>query len=126
MNNNKGLTLVEILASITILSIIIVSFLTFFIQSARTNTISEDMMDATYVAQSEMEYLYNLSTKKSLDKAILDLGSNYSYETVEGYYVVVSLPENDLGNVLVKVYEDPSQKKSLAQMETIYDWSDSN
>lgn len=39
--NEKGMTLVEILASIVILSIIIVSLLSMIVQSSRTNAISK-------------------------------------------------------------------------------------
>ncbi|ULT55842.1 prepilin-type N-terminal cleavage/methylation domain-containing protein [Neobacillus drentensis] len=55
--NEKGMTLIEILASIVILSIIIVSMLTMIVQSSQSNTISKKIMSATYVAESAMEEL---------------------------------------------------------------------
>ncbi|MRH42961.1 prepilin-type N-terminal cleavage/methylation domain-containing protein [Aquibacillus halophilus] len=132
--NSKGLTLVEVMASITILSIIIVSFLALFIQSARTNQISQDITDATYIAQTEMEKIYNLSnTSDGYCSAVSTLAAetceDYTlYKDVEGYYVEIQLfqpdPDNDIGNVLVKVYEDNSLSKLEAQMETIYSWKE--
>lgn len=56
-SSENGLTLIEILASIVILSIIIVSLLSMFVQSARSNNIAKNIMDATYVAETSMEEL---------------------------------------------------------------------
>lgn len=60
--NEKGLTLVEVLASIVILSLIVVTFLTFFINSARTTEISQENLDASFFAQQYMEEVYNIVT----------------------------------------------------------------
>lgn len=60
--NEKGLTLVEVLASIVILSLIVVTFLTFFINSARTTEISEENLNASFIAQEYMEEVYNIVT----------------------------------------------------------------
>lgn len=60
--NEAGLTLVEVLASIVILSLIIVTFLAFFINSARTTEISSDNLDANFIAQEYMEEIYNIVT----------------------------------------------------------------
>jgi prepilin-type N-terminal cleavage/methylation domain-containing protein len=66
--NEKGMTLIEILASIVILSIIIVSMLTMIVQSSQSNTISKKIMSATYVAESTMEEL-NGTVAQSTDLA---------------------------------------------------------
>ncbi|WP_089829354.1 type IV pilus modification PilV family protein [Halolactibacillus halophilus] len=60
--NEKGLTLVEVLASIVILSLIVVTFLAFFINSARTTEISEENLNASFIAQEYMEEVYNIVT----------------------------------------------------------------
>jgi prepilin-type N-terminal cleavage/methylation domain-containing protein len=60
--NEKGLTLVEVLASIVILSLIVVTFLTFFINSARTTEISQDNLNASFFAQKYMEEVYDIVT----------------------------------------------------------------
>src|SRR5690625_5676952 len=59
--DENGLTLVEVLASVVLLTIIITIFLNVFIQSAKTNTTSEEVVDATYIAQTEMERIYSKS-----------------------------------------------------------------
>lgn len=61
LNNEKGLSLIEIIASLIILTIILLSFFTFFINSAKTTKTAETIFDATYYAQMEMEKLYNLT-----------------------------------------------------------------
>ncbi|MCT2537941.1 type II secretion system GspH family protein [Aquibacillus koreensis] len=135
LSSSKGLTLIEILASITILSIIVVTFLTFFIQSARTNTVSEDIMDATYVAQTQMEEIYNLS-KSPYEDAITSLTSKGTHTENNGidkfqivnetYKIQLQLKQTDtnlpnLKDVLVKVY-DNSNGRLGAQMETKISW----
>ena len=131
LSSSKGLTLIEILGSIVILGIISVSFITLFIQSARTTTISEIMLDATYLAQTQMEEFYHL--KNLSDKELTDLGfekkemdcenaSCYSKES-EGYYIWTefqdSTDHSQLVRVIVKVFNNEQKEKLQAQMETL-------
>src|SRR6185437_14796956 len=60
-NNENGLTLIEVLASIVILTLILTAFLMTFLQGAKTNLTSEKILDAIYYAQVEMENIYALS-----------------------------------------------------------------
>src|SRR5699024_10249125 len=81
--NENGLTLVEVLASVVLLTIIITIFLNVFIQSAKTNTTSEEVVDATYLAQTEMERIYSKSletTYSERENAFENLG----YSTLSG------------------------------------------
>ncbi|MFY3792773.1 type IV pilus modification PilV family protein [Ureibacillus sp. MALMAid1270] len=69
--NNKildesGLSLIEVIASVVILTIILLGIFGLFVQSAKTTKNSEKIVDATYIAQTEMENLY-LQTKKSCE-----------------------------------------------------------
>ncbi|MDL4841681.1 type IV pilus modification PilV family protein [Aquibacillus rhizosphaerae] len=128
--SSKGMTLVEILASIMILSIIVVTFLTLFIQSARTNSISEDIMDATYVAQTQMEEIYNLSTTSEQninvlqDQSSCDADTSYIFTEKNGDFCVkVRMKDSnivDLKDVVVEVYRD---NKLESKMETKLNWS---
>lgn len=137
MNNFKserGITLIEIIASIAILSIIIIAFLPMFTQTMKTSSISTDVLDATYLAQSKMEEVYHLSTAYPFEEAksqvknmklVKTEGPWYHYaQTVNDFYVYLSIkePQNELSNVLVKVYNDSTKNKLEAQMETIYRW----
>ncbi len=64
VHNEKGVTLVEVVASFVILVILLISFYTLFIQTAKTTKSSEDIVDATYIAQTEMEKIYKEYMKK--------------------------------------------------------------
>ncbi|OES44224.1 type IV pilus modification PilV family protein [Domibacillus iocasae] len=55
VKDQQGLTFIEILLSLVILSIVLMFFSTMFIQSNRTNSNTGQLLDATYVAQECME-----------------------------------------------------------------------
>jgi prepilin-type N-terminal cleavage/methylation domain-containing protein len=57
MNNNRGFALVEVLATIVILGIIILSFFQFFIFSQKTTTNNQDKLVAINVAQKVLEQI---------------------------------------------------------------------
>ena len=63
MNSEKGLTLLELLASITILSIIILTFLSFFTNAFRFNTINSDSIQAMNIAREEQALIKEDSEK---------------------------------------------------------------
>src|SRR5690625_6456628 len=70
--NEHGFTLIEVLASIVLLAIILTSFGMIFAQSLKTSNTSERIIDHTYIAQREMERIYELSTKVSVEHRIRD------------------------------------------------------
>lgn len=78
-NNNQGLSLIEVLVSIVVLSIIVVPVLHSFITAANANTKSRKMHRATTVAQSLMEGF------KAGDLEDIALQFNYP---AQGFYVV--------------------------------------
>jgi prepilin-type N-terminal cleavage/methylation domain-containing protein len=61
LHNQKGLTLVEIVAAIIIISIIFLSFITFLYQSQKTTNAAEQTVSATYIAQEHLEEVYSIS-----------------------------------------------------------------
>ncbi|WP_079708358.1 type IV pilus modification PilV family protein [Paraliobacillus ryukyuensis] len=140
MKEEKAMTLVEVLVSIMILSIIVVTFLTFFIQSRKTVNLSDDISDATYTAQTEVEYIYHLSETKDFDTALNDLkvsdpdgdGEVQFTKEVDGEKVEVAMStakdsngnviDDKLKSVLVKVYDQSNKLKG--QMETKILWEE--
>lgn len=128
LKEKEGMTLIEVLLSIVILSIVIVTFLTMFVQSARTNKYSEKMLNATYTAQTEMEKIYNKSTQNVAIKAGMNsLGFSGDESLFEkesnGFYVTAEVvPVGNIKKVIVKVYRNRSDKKLEAQMETRMEW----
>jgi len=67
LHNDKGLSLVEVIASIILISIILLSFVALFLQSNKTTVTSNDIVDATYVAQQEMETIYTNRTEPTIE-----------------------------------------------------------
>lgn len=57
MKNERGFTLIEVLASMTILFIILISFLSIFAQSAMFTRTNENSLQATNLADRVMEVL---------------------------------------------------------------------
>lgn len=54
-DNNRGVTLVEIIVSIALLGIIVTPLASFFVNSIKTNILSEQQAEANQLAQSYME-----------------------------------------------------------------------
>lgn len=140
-NNEKGFSLVEVMAAFVLISIILISFFTLFFKGRETTVESKETVDATYTAQQEMESIY-ATTKQAttetpakmtdvltslgyemkscinLDKTIFTKYTNDTKYTNE--VVVVEVFENEkietLRNVMVSVYDqkkvtDPCQPK---------------
>lgn|GEM_PF-1237950 len=143
MKNEQGLTLTEILASIVILSVIIVTFLLMFAQSSQTTSKSKEILDATYYAETEMEEIIRMHSNikptsrddlskeiiesKDSDISVLESDSHsYSYGLKkEDHYVTIELKDlsSDLVKVILRIYKDESRinqkEKAEAQMEMI-------
>lgn len=107
----EGVTLVELLAAITILSIIVTAFLAFFVQAGKTNHMTTEVNEATFIAQGRMEEITHLSTKQSATVGETTVSMN-------GYDVTTKIAEvegSDLYKVIVEVKEGG---KTRAKMET--------
>lgn len=134
-HNEKGLTLIEVVASIVILTLIITSFTMMFIQSAKTNKTSENIIDSTYYAQVEMENIHAISKEYTFNERENAM-AGLSYVTIDStvftknkndkYFETHLTKESDsLARVLVQVYNNNTQKKLEAQMETLLSWEES-
>lgn len=123
-----GMTLVEVLVSILLLSIIVVTFLTFFVQSKKTVTLSDDVSNASYLAQTEMENIYHLSEKLTFDQAMNQLKTeipNYS-EAMDTFNFTKHLEANKV-NIRISKAEDSSGTIIAEELKQIviyvYDYS---
>ncbi len=84
-----GLSLVEVLASVVILTLLLTTFLMMFLQSAKVNKASEHIIDATYIAQTEMENIYALSTTtKNGAKEVAIKGLGYTNRSIENGWII--------------------------------------
>ena len=69
-NNESGLTLIEITASIVLISIIFIGFFSLLITSKKVGVASEDIVDATYITQQAMEEVYLTSSNMNLEEIV--------------------------------------------------------
>lgn len=111
-----GMTLVEILASILILSLIITTFMSFFIQAAKTNNQTDTVNEATFIAQEQIELLTYYSTTKSVDETMTLIKDA---STKAGFTIVskISKESENLYKGNVEISESKGGK-IYAQMET--------
>ena len=96
-DNNAGVSLIELLVSILLLSIIVVAFLSAFEVSTRNNITSAKKVDEGYIAQTYMEDIISIADKDSVttvDKFIYEIEVLYSISSVdEGANKVFSIIE---------------------------------
>ena len=107
----------EILASILILSLIVTTFLSFFIQAAKTNNQTDTVNEATFIAQESIELLTYYSNTKTAAEA-LELMKKESTKNTSGFIIesnIFKKPEETLYTGTVKVSKEG---KTYAQMET--------
>lgn len=137
--NSDGVTLVELLASIVLITLILTAFITIFIQSAKTYKTSENIIDATYLAQTEMEKVYSASVKtkySNREDAVVklgyakrpDSGDWFVFEkNMESAGVILRLRlqqrqiKPNMNRVIVEVLEGPDRSLQ-AKMENILLW----
>lgn len=84
LNSEKGLSLLEVFASILLISIILLSFFGLFVQSKKTGAVSEEIVDATYLAQTELENIYSVIKNG-------DIGDLEIYLSTQNYSSIISL-----------------------------------
>ncbi|SEK50638.1 hypothetical protein SAMN04488700_1660 [Carnobacterium iners] len=116
MAEESGMTLVEILASILILSLIVTTFLSFFIQAAKTNNQTDNVNEATFIAQEQIELLTYYSSTKSVAETLTLIKDT---STKAGFTVVskISKESENLYKGTVEISESKGGKV-YAQMET--------
>ena len=135
LNSESGFSLIEILAAIVLLALLVGPFLTMFVQSAKNNQITQNVDDATYSANSEMEALYQKVSQASR-KTDFSLGASYNPTTcsegvcftkqLTNHFIYIQLKPDTIGpsleDVSVKVYKSSAMSQLQAQMESVYAW----
>ena len=128
LKNEDGVTLVELLAALVILTLIVTSILAVFIQSARTSSQASDIDQATFLAQQQMEEMVYYSSNFTFEDTVKNLKPSLKDDgfliitTIEGYSIETKISkvtntkfENaELYKVLVTVNEGTTLR---AQME---------
>ena len=133
LKNNKGFSLIEVIAALLIITIILLSFFSLLIQTKKTEVRSNETVVATYIAQAVMEEIYYLSTTMDYDsnnptiKRLKNEPEKYfSKETHKNTLITTSLKQNyqltsEFGNgeVRVTVHYDGREK---AKFENYFIW----
>ena len=133
--SRSGFTLIELILSIAIIGMIIVSFMPLFVMSAKNNNRSENMLSATYLGKDAMELAYHLSTTvpyNDLASELVDTegyinlsNGAYGIESGDEKYIHIQFTKGEnekLVKVLVKVYEDQRMNQLEVQYESLYFW----
>lgn len=133
LKNEKGVTLIELLTSIVILSIILLSFMTFFTNSFQYNAISSDKMKATNIAR-EVQEDFKVNPEKNLElKNLITFSKTSTGTTIpKSSYPKLNLTEDIIKSsevltlklmsqnfhveVLVDTKNDPNLHSSLAKI----------
>ncbi|QPC47064.1 type IV pilus modification PilV family protein [Mangrovibacillus cuniculi] len=101
LQSDKGLTLIEVLVSVTILAIVLLTFLQYFIQA---NTFTNQNLKKTVgvnVARNALMYIENDSFLE-VKQRFINNEVNYLYICIEGYtYSTVSQPPNQCEHVVI-------------------------
>lgn len=147
--DERGLSLLEVIVSMLLLSIILISFFGFFVQSSKSYNTSETITNGIYKGQTVMEHIYfvsknspfsidNLNSKDYSFEPLpleeyntlynLTNSKNYQYlyidESKENFQIVLKI--NKIGNyystysVIIEIYDEQNKLKN--KIENIYNW----
>lgn len=117
LSGEEGMTLVEVLASILLLSLIITTFLSFFIQAAKINNQTDSVNEATFIAQEQIELLTYYSKTKSAEETLSLIGTE-SPSTKSGFEVQSEVFKNSGDTLYTGTVTVSKEGKAYAQMET--------
>lgn len=138
----KGFTLVEVVASIVILSLLIISFFPLFINGAKSTSLSKDKIDYSLIAQKEIELIIYSASDSSLTQIDNVMINELSYQkNANNHYTkliedntvritIISKPyvDNDFPALTTKLnyiqiqLNRVSDSKLLAILETLIEW----
>ena len=118
--DESGLSLVEVLATIVIVTIILISFFRLFTQTAATTRVSYDLIDTTYFAQQEMEYIYRLTTDplkaNRLESIVQQLNTIGFVQSTSHPFTFIKLGEDGLYSFTLHVKDDLYDEGYLSQL----------
>jgi prepilin-type N-terminal cleavage/methylation domain-containing protein len=122
--NEKGLSLVEVLAAVVILSIVLITFLNFFVQSAKHTKFNNEKLTAVQVAEDVVAKVRENQFKA---KRVGDIVTDNTYE---GYDVSIKIEKGptdvklNKAVITVKSKLETGTKKSSFNTEMYYDASE--
>ena len=111
-SDESGMTLVEVLVAIALISMIVTTFLSFFIQAAKTNNRTSDINRATFIAQAHLEKLNQYTSYSEIEKAKL-----LDDQEEEGFTIKTTIAKDTTTLYLTKVTVTKGGK-AYAEMQT--------
>ena len=94
-SDESGMTLVEVLVAIALISMIVTTFLSFFIQAAKTNNRTSDINRATFIAQAHLETLNQYTSYSEIEEAYLLVDQEEEGLTIktkdEGFFIETTI-----------------------------------
>ena len=111
-SDESGMTLVEVLVAIALISMIVTTFLSFFIQAAKTNNRTSDINRATFIAQAHLETLNQYTSYSEIEKAKL-----LDDQEEEGFTIKTTIAKDTTTLYLTKVTVTKGGK-AYAEMQT--------
>jgi prepilin-type N-terminal cleavage/methylation domain-containing protein len=122
--DDNGLSLVEVLAAVVILSIVLITFLNFFVQSAKHTKLNNEKLTAVQVAEDVVAKVRENQFKA---KRVGDIVTDNTYE---GYDVSIKIEKGpkdvklNKAVITVKSKLETGTKKSSFNTEMYYDASE--
>lgn len=104
LGNERGLSLVEVVASIVILTLLITSFLGLILSAAKATEQASEVIDFTFIAQQNIEIIFEKSIDNNLsnlDGVMIDELA-YQLNSTNSSSIIYSKNEIDANN---EVYE---------------------
>ncbi|MFZ1604617.1 MAG: type II secretion system protein [Enterococcus aquimarinus] len=111
-SDESGMTLVEVLVAIALISMIVTTFLSFFIQAAKTNNRTSDINRATFIAQAHLETLNQYTSYSEIEEAKLLID-----QKEEGFTIKTTIAKDTTTLYLTKVTVTKGGK-AYAEMQT--------
>lgn len=114
-SDESGMTLVEVLVAIALISMIVTTFLSFFIQAAKTNNRTSDINRATFIAQAHLEILNQYTSYSEIEKAGLLVNQEEEGFTIK---TTITGPTNDTTTLYLTKVTVTKGGKAYADMQT--------
>ena len=114
-SDESGMTLVEVLVAIALISMIVTTFLSFFIQAAKTNNRTSDINRATFIAQAHLETLNQYTSYSEIEEAKL-----LDDQEEQGFFIKTTMdkPEDNTTMLYLTKVTVTKGGKAYADMQT--------
>lgn len=113
-SDESGMTLVEVLVAIALISMIVTTFLSFFIQAAKTNNRTSDINRATFIAQAHLETLNQYTSYSEIEKTGLIVKQEEGF-TIE---TTITGPTDNTTTLYLTKVTVTKGGKAYAEMQT--------